>query len=146
MKLFAPSSRIYTAVGSFVLLSLIVGLLCVSFVHTISAHADMEMSHATHKNSSVTLNACCDAGASDHMELWKGTLVGITNNLQSLFVLFAFSFVTVLAFSKLFSASRIGVNLLSLRYRQYTRDHPDIGLFNSLRLAFARGILNPKLF
>jgi hypothetical protein len=132
--------------GAFILSSLLIGFLCISFVHNVSTHTGMDMSHAVHTNSSVIVTNCCDGGASNHMELWKSTLVGIFETVQSLLVLFAVSFVAAAAFSELFGAPRLSVNLFSLRYRQYTREHPDIALFNPLRLALARGILNPKLF
>lgn len=144
MKLSASLSKLRTALGGFVLTSLMVGFLCISFVHSISAHRGM--SHAVHTSSSAMLSTCCDAGVSDHMELWKSTLVGIPENLQSLFVLFAFALVASFTFSDFFRTPRFDTNFLFSRYRQYAREHPDIGLFDPLRLAFARGILNPKLF
>ena len=142
MKLSAPLSKIRTALGGFVLTSLMVGFLCISFVHSASAH--MGMSHALHNSSSATLSACCDAGASNHMELWKSTLVGITEHPQSLFALFAF--VASFTFADFFKTPRLDTNFLFFKYKQYAKEHPDIGLFNPLRLALARGILNPKLF
>lgn len=146
MKLSALFSKIRTFMGGFILSSLIVGFLCISFVHNMSAHAGMDMSHVVHTNASTITGICCDAGANNHMELWKSTLVGILETIQSLFVLVVFAFVAKVAFAELFGVPRPFINFFSLRYRQYTREHPDIGLFNSLRLAFAKGILNPKLF
>lgn len=131
--------------GMLILGSLTVGLLCISFIHPTVAHADMG-SHASHKASSVTLNPCCDVGVDDHMELWKSTLVGIPQSLQDILTLFAVSLVVAFAFSEFFVTPRIDVNLFAVRYRQYTREHPDIALFDPFRLAFARGILHGKAF
>jgi len=46
--------------------------------------------------------------------------------------------------SDLFARHRLTTTLLFLRYRQYVREHPNIKAFDVLRLALAKGILNPK--
>ena len=79
------------------------------------------------------------------MEVWKSTFVGIFQSFEILIALVAVAFVT-LSFSDLFRLSRFTPDTLAIRYRQYAREHPDITAFQPLRLAFARGILNPKLF
>lgn len=144
MKLFASSSQIRTAFGGFVLSSLIVGFLCISFIHATPAHADIG-SHTAHRTS-ATLNACCDLGTNDHMELWKNTLVGIPQGFQDLLVLIVLAVATSFVFADFLATPRLDTNLIFYRYRQYAREHPDIALFNPLRLAFARGILHPKTF
>jgi hypothetical protein len=146
MKLSAPLSRLRSAMGAFILSSLLIGFLCISCVHSVSAHAGMDMSHSVNTNSSVIVTNCCDGSASNHMELWKSTLVGIFETVQSLLVLFVVSYVATVAFSELFNTPRLSINLFAVRFRQYAREHPNIGLFDPLRLALARGILNPKLF
>ncbi len=147
MKLSASLSKIRTAMGGFVLTSLMVGFLCISFVHNISAHAGMGMSHSIHNTSSATVKSCCDAGVYDHMELWKSTLVGIPQSIQYPLALFiAITFVGAFTFSELFGTQRIDIHLFALRYRQYVRHHPDSKTFNPLLLAFSNGILNPKLY
>ena len=131
--------------GGCALTSLIVGFLCISVVHNMSAHRGMEMSHTTYTNSSAIASTCCGAETTNHMELWKSTLVGILETIQLLLVLVASALVANVTLAELFGVPRSLINLFSLRYRHYTREHPDITLFNPLRLAFARGILNPKL-
>ena len=84
-------------------------------------------------------------GAGDHMELWKSTLVGIPQNIQSLLALFAVVLVAF-TFSDFFKLSRHTDVVLALKFRQYAREHPDMRLFNPLTLAFARGLLHPKTF
>ena len=106
----------------------------------------MDMLHTVHTHSSAIASSCCDTGVGDHMELWKSTLLGILETIQSLLVLVAFAFVAKVVFAELFGTPRRDRDFLYTRYRQYVREHPDIGLCNPLRLAFARGILNPKLF
>lgn len=145
MKQFSSLSKIRTALSGFVLTSLIAGFLCISFVYSTPAHVGMA-SHGIHKSPSATINSCCDAGVSDHMELWKSTLVGIPQNLQNLLALFAVSLVAGFTFLTLLNVPRTDGNIFAIRYRQYTREHPDISLFDSLRLAYSKGILNPKLY
>lgn len=145
MKVFFLPSRIQTLLGGSVLLSLVVGFLCISFVHSTPAHVGIA-SHGVHKSFSATLYSCCDAGVNDHMELWKSTLVGIPQNLQNLFALFTVSLVAGFTFLTFLNVPRTDGNIFAIRYRQYTRAHPDISLFDSLRLAYSQGILNPKLY
>lgn len=135
-------SRINTFLSEVLLASLIVGFLCISLVHTTSAHADMGAMH--HTGQSATLNGCCDAGVSDHMELWKSTLVGIPQGFQDVLVLIAFAISATFLFSDFFATPRLNPNFLFLRYKQYAREHPNIRVFDALRLAFAKGLLNPK--
>lgn len=143
MQIFKSSAlSLKTTLGGFLLSSLVVGFLCISFVHANLAHADMGAMH--HAGQSATLNGCCDAGVSDHMELWKSTLVGIPQGFQDVLVLIAFAISTTFLFFDFFATPRLNPNFLFLRYRQYAREHPNIKVFDALRLAFAKGLLNPK--
>ncbi len=146
MKLFASSSRIQSILGGFVLMSLIVGFLCISFIHATSVHAVNGSGHAVHTSHDASLTNCCDAGVNDHMELWKSTLVGIPQGFQDLLVLIVLAVATSFAFAGFFAVPRLDTNVLFYRYRQYAREHPDILAYSHLRLAFARGILHPKTF
>ncbi len=140
------SRRIKTLFSETILASLIVGFLCVSFAHIMPAHADMgEMS--THTSHGVSLNNCCDTGLSDHMELWKSTFVGIPQSLLGqLMALMAVVLLVTFTLADFFPTPRLSENLLSIRFRQYAREHPELHTYNPLRLAFARGILHPKTF
>jgi hypothetical protein len=137
--------KIKTLFSEMILTSLIVGFLCISFAHVMPAHADMgEMSnHASH---GVSLSNCCETGGSDHMELWKSTFVGIPQSSQDLLVLFALAITAVFTFPSFLVTPRLTGAILSFRYRQYAREHPNIRTYDPLRLAFARGILHPKTF
>lgn len=146
MKLaFLQSRRIKTILGGLVLFSLIVGFLCISFVHATSAHTDMGSTHTAHAID-PSLSTCCDIGVNDHMELWKSTLVGIPQVFQDLLVLIVLAVATSFAFAGFLEIPRLDTNVLFYRYRQYAREHPDILAYSHLRLAFARGILHPKTF
>lgn len=147
MSLFGVSTqRLRTALGSTILTSLMVGFLCISFIHRVpTAHAGMIDVHSAHKVAGALMLTCCDNGGTNHIELWKDTLVGITQNIQSLLGVFAVVLVAF-TFSDFFKLSRHTDVVLALMFRQYAREHPDIRLFNPLTLAFARGILHPKTF
>lgn len=145
MKLFVSSLQIKSALGGFVMASLIVGFLCISFIHAMPVHGDTG-SHTGHQASQATLNACCDVGVNDHMELWKSTLVGIPQSFQDILALIVIGVAAAFVFSDFFATPRLNINALALRYRQYAREHPDVSIYNPLKLAFARGILHPKTY
>lgn len=136
--------RINTFLGGAVLLSLIVGFICISFIHLTPAHSDMGAMH--HDRQTTTLDDGCCGATSEHMELWKSTFVGIPQGLQDLFVLIVLVATVTFAFADFFTVPRLDRDILFYRYRQYAREHPDILAYSHLRLAFSRGILHPKTF
>lgn len=136
-----------TALGGLLLLSFAVGFLCVSFAHLIPTHAgmDMGMTHTMRQTSqATTLNSCCGAETTNHMELWKSTLTGIPQVFQDLLALIVFAVAATFVFSDFFATTKLNSNFFLLRYKQYAREHPNIKIFDALRLAFATGLLNPK--
>ncbi len=139
------TSQILTIVSGTILSSLIVGFLCISFIHATPAHADMG-THSSHKASSAILNSCCDVGVNDHMELWKSTLVGIPQSFQDFLALLFIGVAVAFVFSDFFAIPKLNLNVFALRYKQYAREHPNVSIYNPLRLAFARGILHSKTY
>ncbi len=135
-------SSVKKLLGEAVLASLIIGFICISFIHILPAHADMD----THTSHDMSLGNCCEAGLSNHMELWKSTLVGIPQSFQDILALIVVGVAAAFAFSDFFATPRLNINALALRYRQYAREHPDVSIYNPLKLAFARGILHPKTY
>ena len=136
-----------TVLSGAVLLSFVVGFLCIGFIQATPAHASMDMgAKPNHTQQSGAFNNCCDTGASDHMELWKSTFEGIPVSLQQFLTLVAVAIFAAFTFKDFFSAPRLDINFLFTRFRQYAREHPDIQTYNALRLAFASGILHPKTF
>lgn len=142
------SDLVKTVLSGSVLLSLVVGFLCIGFILAMPAHANMDMStmtkHAPHTAGSI--NNCCDTRASDHMELWKGTLVGIPQMQDQLFALVAVALFLAFTITDFSSTRRLHRTFFYTRFRQYARAHPNIKTYNALRLAFASGILHPKTF
>ncbi len=143
---FPQSNQLKTILGGSVLLSLIVGFLCISFIHALPVHAGAGSGHVIYTSHQASVKNCCDAGVSDHMELWKSTLVGIPQSFQELLVLIVLAVATSFAFAGFLAIPRLDTNILFYRYRQYAREHPELLTYNPLRLAFARGILHPKTF
>ena len=140
-------TSISSVISGFVLFALGVGFLCMSLLPMFSvSHSDME--HGSHVTSFAgqSLSDCCGSASNDHTDIWKSTFIGIFQNLQTLLVLFAVALVAF-RFSDCFQFPLSGNDrIFAIRFRQYAREHPDILTYNPLRLAFARGILNPKLF
>lgn len=143
---FMQSSQLKTVFSGLILLSLAVGFLCISSVHAAPVHASMDMTTHVHEAHATSLNNCCDTSTSDHMELWKSTLVGIPQGFQDLLVLVGLAVASSFAFSDFFRVPRFDTTFFAMRFRQYAREHPDIPIYDSLRLAFARGILHPKTY
>ncbi len=140
------SSHLKSILSVSVLLTLIVGFLCVSFIHALSIHPGTGSDLIIHTAHEASVKNCCAAEVSNHMELWKTTLVGIPQNFQGLLVLIVLAVASSFAFSSFQKIPRLNSNIIFCRYRQYARAHPEILNYNPLRLAFARGILHPKTF
>lgn len=88
----------------------------------------------------------CEMSFTEHLTEWQSMFTTtVTQNAFTtmLLLLLAVVFVTVGIFTR---------NLLLLfshyttRWRLYLRHNPELSLFNPLKEAFARGILNPKIY
>lgn len=145
-RTFPQSDRLKTILGRSLLLSIVVGFLCISFIHTTPVHAGAGSGHVARTSHEASLKNCCDAGVKDHMELWRSILVGIPQVFQDLLILIALAAATSFVFADFLATPRLSTNFLFSRYRQYAREHRDVPTYNTLRLAFARGILHPKTF
>ena len=143
MRLFSfVSHSLKRVAAASVLMSLIVGFVCISFVHVFATdHINTELAHTQHTKVSggIMMHSCCEASASDHLEFWKTISVSTIQYLLMLTVLGAalvWSWSSKLRLSGLISNS-------SLCYY-----HRRIGgsLADPYRLAISQGILNPKIF
>ncbi len=88
--------------------------------------------------------SCCGSGISHHFDISKNTLA-VPQSLRDSLMWLALGLALVLGFSRL-PFQNFSTNSKLLSYRLYEREHPDLPLFNHLKLAFARGILNPKIY
>ncbi len=120
---------------------LVFGFACVG-VFSKSMHAGMVDN--TESLSVKSEKACCGSSTLHRFDVSKNTLSVPQNVRDSLMWL-------VLALALAFGIRRLSfwntsVNTNLLLYRLYDRRNPDLIFFNPLKLAFARGILNPKVY
>lgn len=125
------------------------GVLTFGFVCTgMATHASM---HGTSMNSNGIIMSdanqqeCCNTSISKNIDTWKNIVLTVPDKMRDALALLAFGLV-------------LGYGLLSAwnrrpsmepdvgRLRLYIKQNPDLILFNHLRLAFARGILNTKVY
>ncbi len=123
--------------------ALILGFFCVGMFHKTSMKMDgMDPSAMVSIKGEQT---CCGGSMSQHIQSWTNTFLTIPQDLRNNFTLLALGLLLALVFVRsLFSYTatdqRLLVDNLHLRQR------PSLLAFNPLKLAFARGILNPKLY
>lgn len=110
---------------------------------------DMEM------NDNGTMSGClfdgraeiCPMTITEHLSRWQGMFTAIPQKADLLILLFAIiSAVGVLAFSILKQNQLLLLKYFSDRWRLYLKQNPHLSLFDHLREAFSRGILNPKIY
>ncbi|MDP3989402.1 MAG: hypothetical protein Q8P93_04170 [bacterium] len=90
---------------------------------------------------------CCGSSISHHFDTWKNIALAVPDKGRDSLMLLVLGFALILGGSWLSLRHRYLLpNLNILRLRLYVRQNPDLLLFNHLKLAFARGILNPKIY
>lgn len=125
------------------IMALVFGFFCVGMFDKTSAA--MEGAHGKTMLSIEAEETCCGGTMSQHMQSWTNTFLTTPNNLRDGLSLFTLIFLVSLVFARSrFSFASIDQLLLSSEL--YLRQRPNLFIFNPLRLAFARGILNPKLY
>ena len=93
--------------------------------------------------STGSLQQCCNANTLNHFDLWKNSILPFSYNIKNLLTLFAFS----LIISSVYLLFLYNFELTFLSsWKFYIKNHPDLTTFDYLKLAFTRGILNPKLY
>ena len=121
---------------------LVFGFVCTNTNKHASMHDDI--------NSVATIRAgnqqeCCSTSISKYIESIKDNLWVISREISDILILFILGIAIASTIGYL--KSRFDFTDLHLtRYKLYERNNPNIILFNGLKLAFARGILNSKVF
>lgn len=88
---------------------------------------------------------CCNTSISKNIESWKNTLLVVPREMHNGLLILILGLIATLTLG--LSRLRPPFSDYHLQfYRQYERDNSDLALFNHLKLAFARGILNPKIY
>jgi hypothetical protein len=121
---------------------LIFGFLCTGIFHKGPMNmSSMDMGAV----SSQQEQQCCNLGSAHQFDSWRSVILVTPDNTRNSLILLALGLALILGYSLSSFWNRkpqfepdIG--------RLYIKENPDLILFNHLRLAFARGILNPKVF
>lgn len=121
--------------------ALVFGFICLGTF----TKASMQMSPTDSALMSTSKEkACCGSGISHHFDISKNTLA-VPQSLRDSLMWLALGLALVLGFSRLPFPS-FSANPKIISYRLYERENPDLPLFNHLKLAFSKGILNPKIY
>ena len=121
---------------------LVFGFTCVGIIKHASMHnADMSSVAMTSSNN----QECCNTNISKHIGSWKDTLLVVPRDMRDGLLILILGLIATLTVG-LFKAQHLLSDYRLQFYRLYARDNPDLALFNHLKLAFARGILNPKIY
>lgn len=122
------------------------GFVCTGMANHTSMH-NMDMNPTRVTMSSANQQECCNTSISKNIDSWKNIILTAPDKMRDSLALL------VLGLALIF-----GYSWLSLRNRHpsmepdvgrlclYIRQNPDLILFNHLKIAFARGILNPKIY
>lgn len=142
--LFSSPFRIIKPLVIFVTLAaLVLGFFCVGMFDKTSVA--MERAHSKTAMSIEAKESCCGDTMSQHMQSWTNTFLTTPNNLRDSLALLALIFLVSFVFvGSRFSFASIDQLLLSSKL--YLRQRLNLFIFNPLRLAFAKGILHPKLY
>ena len=125
------------------MLVLVFGFFCMGFFHDMPM--PMEGMGASHVVSMQADPSCCGMGISQHMTSWKLISQSLPRDAKDIMILLALGLVALFAIWRPPSVFKFP-DLDFITYRLYLRRNPDLINFNHLKLAFARGILNPKIY
>lgn len=123
--------------------ALLFGFVCVGMFHETS----MEMTTDPTLMAITAEESCCGTTMSQHIQSWKSTFLAVPQGFRDALALLALGLVLILGYSWFSFRDRyplLDPDIGGLRL--YVRQNPDITLFNHLKLAYARGILNPKIY
>lgn len=125
--------------------ALVLGFFCVGMFSKSTTHTTMLEN--TQSISITSEQECCGSGISHHFDTWKNIALAVPDKMRDSLMLLALGLILILGGSFLSLRHRYPLpNLDTLRLRLYVKQNPDLILFNHLKLAFARGILNPKIY
>jgi len=125
-----------------------IGILLFGFVCTgMFSKASMDMSEMDMGMMSTHDQPCCAIGVGHHIDSWKNIVLTLPDKMRDAWALLMLGLALIFSYSwvSLWNSRPspdLDVGCLWL----YERDNPDILLFNHLKLAFARGILNQKIY
>lgn len=122
------------------ILVLTFGLFCTGVFHHSSMKPMVVTDQASTQISNPSIQACC-GGISQHIQSWRNLTLSNFNNIRDILAMLAASLVLALAFTQW--SNRDTQRHFRLKP---IRPHPNLFAYDPLKLAFARGILNPKIY
>lgn len=123
---------------------LIFGFNCSAIFGHESMHAQSNF-QTNLRLSAISHQECCDTSIGKNFQQWQSVVSVVPRETKDGFALLLIS----LALAFFASWPRFvpkSSDQHAYTYRLYARNNPDLSLFNVLKLAFVRGILNPKVF
>lgn len=125
--------------------TLLFGSFCFGMSHKSSTEMVMTETSITNITVMNSQPVCCGEAMSQHVKSLANTFLAIPHDLRNNLVLFALTlFLTFVLMRSLFSSMTTDLQLLSGQL--YLRQKSKLFVFNPLELAFARGILNTKVY
>jgi hypothetical protein len=131
----------------FPLILIVLGVLAFGFVCAgVTKHAFMhDAGMSSVAMSPVNNQECCNTSVSKHVGSLKDALLVVPREMRDGLLLLILGMIATLAiglfrFREPFSDHHLP------SYGLYERDNPDLALFSYLKIAFVRGILNPKIY
>lgn len=125
--------------------ALVLGFFCVGMFSKSATH--MTMLENTQSISMASEQECCGTSISHHFDTWKNITLAVPDKVRDSLMMLALGLTLILGGSWLSLRHRYPLpNFNILRFKLYIRQNPDLLLFNHLKLAFARGIVNPKIY
>lgn len=130
----------------FSILLITLGIVAFGFLCTGVFHSGMRMSAMDMGSVSAQQDQqCCNLGPAHQFDTWKNVILVAPDKIRDTLILLALGLILAFGYSW-YSALTHRPQFEPDIGRLYTKQNPDLILFNHLRLAFARGILNPKLY
>lgn len=126
-----------------VISALLFGFFCVSMFDKSSM--EMEVMNMPGMVSIKAEHECCGDTMSQHIQSWTNTFLTTSQDLRNNFALWALGLLVALVFTRS-RFSFASIDQMPFSDRLYLQQYPNLIIFNPLKLAFARGILHPKLY
>lgn len=125
---------------------LLFGFVCAGMFHEPSMRMDTMTSNPT-LTAIAGEESCCGTNVSQHIQFWRDTFLAVPQGVRDALTLLALGLTLILGYSWVSLWNRRpSIELDIGQLRLYIRQNPELILFNHLKLAFARGILNPKIY
>jgi len=125
-----------------------IGILLFGFVCTgMFSKASMDMSEMDVGMMSTHDQPCCAIGVGHHMSSLRDIVLISPDRTRNVLALLALGLAMILGcgFTRIWNRRPLIDHDVG-RLHIYIKSRPEIALFDHLKLAFARGILNPKIY